>query len=185
MAVMKRAISRLLLKMLGWQVVVTQPDYPKCVICVAPHTSNWDFFIGKLAYLSIGRFAGFMMKKEWFFPPLGALLRSMGGVAVSRDRHTDMVSQLVSIFDSRERFSIAITPEATRKPNADWKKGFYYIAQGAHVPIVLAYIDYKEKRVGIERTFIPTGDIEADMREIKLYYKDFHARKPENFVTGL
>ena len=62
--------------------MVDVPDYPKCVICVAPHTSNWDFFIGKLAYLSIGRYAGFMMKKEWFFPPLGSLLKSMGGVPV-------------------------------------------------------------------------------------------------------
>ena len=95
---MKRALSSFVLKALGWRVVVTLPDYPKCVICVAPHTSNWDFIIGKLAYLSVGRFAGFMMKKEWFFPPLGALFRSMGGVPVSRDRRTDMVSQLVAIF---------------------------------------------------------------------------------------
>ena len=73
---MKRAISSFILRLFGWTVVVDVPDYPKCVICVAPHTSNWDFFIGKLAYLSIGRYAGFMMKKEWFFPPLGSLLKS-------------------------------------------------------------------------------------------------------------
>ena len=87
---MKRAISSFILRLFGWTVEVDVPDYPKCVICVAPHTSNWDFFIGKLAYLSIGRYAGFMMKKEWFFPPLGSLLTSMGGVPVSRDRHTGM-----------------------------------------------------------------------------------------------
>ena len=80
---MKRAISSFILRLFGWTVEVDVPDYPKCVICVAPHTSNWDFFIGKLAYLSIGRYAGFMMKKEWFFPPLGSLLTSMGGVPVS------------------------------------------------------------------------------------------------------
>ena len=97
------------------------------------------------------------MKKEWFFPPLGSLLKSMGGVPVSRDRHTDMVSQLVEIFKSRKRFSIAITPEATRK----------------------------DKEVGIKKVFMPTGDVEKDMRMIKSYYKSFHARRPENFVTGL
>ena len=181
----KRLYSFIYYRLLGWKTNVTVPNYDKCVICAAPHTSNWDLFIGKLFYGAIGRKTSFMMKKEWFFPPLGALFRSMGGVPVSRDRRTDMVSQLVGIFKSRKRFSIAITPEATRKPNADWKKGFYYIAQGAGVPIVLAYIDYKEKRVGIERTFTPTGDVEADMRAIKSYYKDFHARKPENFITGL
>lgn len=84
----------------------------------------------------------------------------MGGVPVSRNRHTDMVSQLVEIFKSRKRFSIAITPEATRKANADWKKGFYYIARDAEVPIVLAYIDYKDKEVGIKKVFMPTGDVE-------------------------
>ena len=116
---------------------------------------------------------------------VGSLLTSMGGVPVSRDRHTDMVSQLVEIFKSRKRFSIAITPEATRKANADWKKGFYYIARDAEVPIVLAYIDYKDKEVGIKKVFMPTGDVEKDMRMIKSYYKSFHARRPENFVTGL
>ncbi len=182
---MKQAISASILKALGWKVKVSVPDFPKCVICVAPHTSNCDFFLGKLAYLSIGRYAGFMMKKEWFFPPLGALLKSMGGVPISREKHTDLVAQLVGEFNRRSRFAIAVTPEATRRANADWKKGFYYIAQGANVPIVLAYIDYGKKEIGIERVFTPTGDVEADIRAIKLYYKDFQGRNPENFVTGL
>ena len=82
------------------------------------------FFIGKLAYLSIGRYAGFMMKKEWFFPPLGSLLKSMGGVPVSRDRHTDMVAQLVGIFKSRKRFSIAITPELPARRMPIGRKAF-------------------------------------------------------------
>ena len=119
------------------------------------------------------------------FPSFGESLEVDGRVPVSRDRHTDMVAQLVGIFKSRKRFSIAITPEATRKANADWKKGFYYIARDAEVPIVLAYIDYKDKEVGIKKVFMPTGDVEKDMRMIKSYYKSFHARRPENFVTGL
>ena len=182
---MKRAISSFILRLFGWTVEVDVPDYPKCVICVAPHTSNWDFFIGKLAYLSIGRYAGFMMKKEWFFPPLGSLLKSMGGVPVSRDRHTDMVSQLVEIFKSRKRFSIAITPEATRKANADWKKGFYYIAMKAEVPIILVAIDYPSKTITSNKVIIPSGDVDKDMREIKLYYQQFRGKHPENFATGL
>ena len=88
MAAMKRALSSFLLKVMGWRVTVSIPDYPQvCHLCGSPY-SNWDFFIGKLAYLSVGRFAGFMMKKEWFFPPLGALLRSMGGGGrVARPAH--------------------------------------------------------------------------------------------------
>ncbi len=182
---MKRAVSSFLLRLFGWKVIATIPDLPKCVICVAPHTSNWDFILGKLAYLSVGRFAGFMMKKEWFFFPFGAIFRSMGGVPVSRDKRTDLVAQMVEEFNRRERFSIAITPEATRKPNPDWKKGFYYIATQAGVPIALAHIDYKDKVIGLQKLFTPTGDIENDMREIKMYYRNFNGRYPENFVTGL
>ncbi len=182
---MKRAISSFLLRIAGWRVVAAIPDLPKCVICVAPHTSNWDFILGKLAYFSVGRFAGFMMKKEWFFFPLGAIFRLMGGVPVTRDKRTDLVAQIVAEFNRRERFSIAITPEATRKPNPNWKTGFYRIAMQAGVPIVLAYIDYKDKEIGIQKIFTPTGDMESDIREIKMYYRDFHGRTPENFVTGL
>ncbi len=182
---MKRAVSSFFLKLFGWRVEATIPDLPKCVICVAPHTSNWDFILGKLTYLSLGRFAGFMMKKEWFFFPLGPLFRAMGGVPVSRDKRTDLVAQMVEEFNRRERFSIAITPEATRKPNPDWKTGFYRIAMQAEVPIVLAYIDYQKKEIGLKKIFTPTGDVEADMREIKIYYQNFHGHHPKNFVTGL
>ncbi len=180
---MKRSFSRFLLRLFGWKVVATVPDFPKSVICVAPHTSNWDFILGKLAYTALGRQAGFLMKKEWFFFPLGYLFRWMGGVPVSRDRRTDLVEQLAEKYRSSERFSIAVTPEATRKRNANWKRGFYYIAQAANVPIVLAFIDYKDKRIGLEKVFTPTGDIDADMRSIKEYYKKFHARHPENFTA--
>lgn len=179
-----RSFSRFMLRLFGWTVDVSLPDYPKCVICVAPHTSNWDFILGKLAYLSIGRKAGFLMKKDWFFFPLGALFRSMGGVPVERSRKTDLVEQLVRMYRSNDRFAVAITPEATRKRNPDWKRGFYYIALEAQVPIVLAYIDYKYKRIGLNRMIEPTGDIEADMKDIKAYYRDFNGRYPENFSVG-
>ncbi len=178
-------IAKKILDWCGWQLSVTVPDYEKCVICVAPHTSNWDFIVGKLAYLSIGRQAGFLMKKDWFFFPLGSLFRAMGGVPVERSRRTDMVGQIVARYNKSARMALAITPEGTRKPNKEWKRGFYYIAQQANIPIVLAYIDYGRKRIGLERTFIPTGDVEADMVEIKKYYMPFAGKNPDWFVTGL
>ena len=95
-----------------------------------------------------------------------------------------MVEQLVRMYRSSDRFAVAITPEATRKRNPDWKRGFYYIALEAQVPIVLAYIDYKYKRIGLNRMIEPTGDIEAEMKEIKAYYRDFNGRYPENFSVG-
>ena len=181
---MKRAISSFILRLFGWTVEVDVPDYPKCVICVAPHTSNWDFFIGKLAYLSIGRYAGFMMKKEWFFFPLGILFKAVGGIPVNRGRKSSLVEQMAEVFAKRPKFHLAITPEGTRKRNPNWKKGFYYIALKAQVPIVLIGIDYNTKTVTSTKAIMPSGDIEKDMREIKLYFKDFKGKHPENFSIG-
>ena len=64
-------LAGLILRAAGWHVNITVPPYPRSVICVAPHTSNWDFVLGKLAYASVGRKAGFLMKESWFFFPLG------------------------------------------------------------------------------------------------------------------
>lgn len=182
---MKKAICSFIYhKLLGWKSVVTAPDYDKYIICAAPHTSNWDFIIGKLFYAAIGRETGFMMKKEWFFFPLGALLRYMGGVPVYRGKKTSMVEQVSNEIKKRKTFHLAITPEGTRSANPNWKKGFYYIAMKADIPIILVGIDYKTKTISAEKVVIPSGDIDKDMREIKIYFKQFTGKNPENFTTG-
>ncbi len=178
-------IAKKLLKWGGWTVKVELPDFDKCIICVAPHTSNWDFILCELAYLSLGRRSGFLMKKDWFFFPLGNFFRAIGGVPVDRSRRTDLVEQIAEQFDQHEKMSIAITPEGTRSANPNWKTGFYRIAQRAGVPLVLAYLDYGKREIGIERTFEPTGDVDADMEAIKRYYMRFSGKYKDKFVTGL
>lgn len=179
---MKKTMSKALLRLAGWKLGGLVEDVPKCVICVAPHTSNWDFVIGKLLYTSIGRNAGFLMKKEWFFFPFGPFFRWLGGVPVDRSRRTSVTDQIAEQFNRHEAFQIAITPEGTRKRVEEWKKGFYYIAQKANVPILIAYFDYKKKEAGFKGIFYPTGDAEKDIREIRTYYKDVTACHPEYFV---
>lgn len=182
---MKKAFYRFIFhRLLGWKTYLTVPNYDKCVICAAPHTSNWDLFIGKLFYGALGRKACFMMKKEWFFFPLGILFKAMGGIPVNRDKRTSMVDQMAERFAKNDQFHLAITPEGTRKANPDWKKGFYYIALKAHVPIVLIGIDYPSKTISATKVVIPTGDFENEMREIKRYFKSFHGKNPANFSTG-
>ena len=169
---------------MGWTWEDTLPQRQKCIICVAPHTSNWDFIVGELYYHAIGRKAGFLMKKEWFFWPLGILARKVGGIPVYRSKKTHMTSQLAEVAKGRETFCLTITPEGTRSLNPEWKRGFYYIALEACIPILLYAIDYERKLIECTRTFIPTGDVEADMKEIKQYYKDFKGRHPEKFSIG-
>ena len=181
----KRLYSFIYYRLLGWKTNVTVPNYDKCVICAAPHTSNWDLFIGKLFYGAIGRKTSFMMKKEWFFFPLGLIFRAIGGIPVDRSRITSLVDQMANRFAGSKLFHLAITPEGTRKSNPNWKKGFYFIALKAQVPIMLIGIDYPTKTITSTKAIMPTGDFEKDMHEIKLYFKDFRGKIPENFSVGI
>lgn len=171
-------------KILGWKFVYSVPRYDKSVICAAPHTSNLDLFIGKLFYGAAGGKTSFMMKKEWFFFPLGLLFKAVGGIPVDRKKKTSLVDQMVEVFNTREKFNLAITPEGTRKANPNWKKGFYYIALKAQVPIVLIGIDYTTKTITAGKSIFPSGDMDKDMKEIKLYFKNFKGKHPENFDLG-
>lgn len=175
-------LARMILGKLGWKLNITVPDFPKCIICVAPHTSNWDFIIGKLAYMSIHRPAGFLMKSSWFFFPLGLFFKSIGGVPVYRKKKRgSLVKQLVERYKSMNRLVLAVTPEGTRSYTTHWHTGFLQIATQANIPIVLGKFDYKNKVVDVSTIFEPTGDILADMHSIKIFYRGAHALYPEKF----
>lgn len=167
---------------MGWKAEVDQPIPEKCILCVAPHTSNWDFFIGKVYYTALGRTSNFLMKKEWFFWPLGPLFRRMGGIPVERSRHTSMTDQLAQRAMESSHFSLAVTPEGTRSRNPQWKRGFYYIALKAQLPILLYGLDFGTKTIVCKRTLVPSGNVDADMRVIADYFSHFKGKHPENFA---
>ncbi len=176
-----RKISQWILKIIGWSVTITTPDYPKCLICVAPHTSNWDFILGELAYLSIGRRAGFLMKEAWFFWPLGMFFRAIGGIPVPKKRGSSLTDEIVRKYNESSRLVLAITPEGTRKATTRWRHGFLHIARQADVPLLLGILDYGTKSIRITDRFIPTGDVEADMNSIKDFYAPYTGRYPHKF----
>lgn len=180
---MKQWLSRKLLAWGGWKVRVGVPDYPKSVICVAPHTSNWDFILGELAITSVGRSAGFLMKKAWFFWPLGSFFRAIGGVAVGHEPGRSLTQQLIDRFNASERLNIAITPEGTRSRTARWHTGFLHVAYATGVPITLASIDFRTKSIEMTTTYNPTGNVDSDMRAIKDYYAHCTGLYPEKFTT--
>lgn len=180
---MKKFSKFILTKILGWKVINTFPNIPKCIIVVAPHTSNWDFIIGKLAYSSLGRTANFLIKKEWFVFPFNLFFKSIGGIPVERNKKTSMTNVLAAEFDKHDHLHLAITPEGTRKPVQEWKKGFYFIAMKANVPILLIGLDYSKKEAAILDIFYPIGNYREDILKIKAYYKDIKGKHPENFIV--
>jgi len=175
-------VSGLILRLMGWSVDVSpELRLKKAVVIMAPHTSSSDFWIGRLAYWMLGMKVNFFIKKEMFFFPLGFFIRAMGGISVNRQKSGNLKDEIVRMFSEKENFVLTITPEGTRKLNHNWKRGFYYIATKADVPILFGYIDYKKKIGGIGKQINPSGDFEKDMEIIQAFYADITARYPENF----
>ncbi|MDE5773130.1 MAG: 1-acyl-sn-glycerol-3-phosphate acyltransferase [Muribaculaceae bacterium] len=173
------------LHLFGWNVEITAPRRNKCVICVAPHTSNYDFLLGLAAYRSLGRKANFLMKKFWFFFPLSIILKHFGGIPVRRNKHNGSLTEaIITDFKHTDYMNLAVTPEGTRSATKQWRTGFLYIAYGAGVPIQLGIIDYKNKSIIIKDEYHPTGNIDIDMDYIKNYYIETGelACYPEKFI---
>ncbi len=179
---LRKLCSWLLYKRLGWKTEVNE-DYPKkCIICLAPHTSNWDFILSQLFIFSKGLRINYLMKKEWFFWPLGVLFRHTGGIPVNRHKNTSLTSSLADAAIKADTFLLAITPEGTRSLNPHWKKGFYVIAQRANIPILLYSIDYEKRLIKCIESVWPTEPVEEGIEHIKQQYKGVIGRHPDQFA---
>lgn len=176
-----RLIARICLFITGWKVEGAFPDLGKCVIIGAPHTSYWDFFYGMAYKLYYGLDIQFLIKKELFKFPFRRFYFWIGGIPVDRGRHDNLVEKLGEKMIRADSFYLAIAPEGSRKPVIAWKRGFYYIAKKAGVPIVLGFMDYRRKVVGVGPVFYPGDDIEKDLQEISRFYANIQAKYPANF----
>lgn len=175
-----KTISKLIYKLFGWKAAGGIPkDMTKAVLIIAPHTSNLDFYIGRF-YCWIHEIPiKVVIKKEAFFWPFGGLLKKVGGVPLDRSRKTNKVDQVVELFKVTDPFFFALTPEGTRQRSDNWKRGYYFIAVKAKVPILLCYIDYEKKEAGIGPPFYPTGDYQKDFTKIEDFYRGRKAKFPE------
>ena len=173
-----RPVGRAWLKLFGWRVEGDMPDLPKFVVVGAPHTSNWDLPFALAVGLHYGLRIHWMGKDSIFKWPFGGLMRWMGGIPVDRSKANNAVQQMVDTFAAQEHFVVVIPPEGTRGKVTRWKTGFYHIAVGAKVPIVLCFLDYKRKAGGVARVFQPTGNLETDLIEIQALYATFTGRHP-------
>ncbi|MDB6060731.1 MAG: Phospholipid/glycerol acyltransferase [Verrucomicrobiaceae bacterium] len=161
-----------LLFIFGWRVVGALPDQRKYVLIAAPHTSNWDFPLMLLAVLKIRMDLHWLGKSSLFRAPFGALMQWLGGVPVDRSKSNNLVGQLVEQFKQCEQLVVLIPPEGTRTKVERWKSGFYYVAAGAGVPLLLGFIDASRRQIGFGPFFYPTGDYAADLIEIQKFYAD-------------
>lgn len=178
--------SQFILNCKGWKIIGEVPTAPKMVVCFAPHTSNWDFVWGKLAASAIGFTMSFLIKEEWTkIWGIGWWLKKQGAVPVCRSRNTSMTDRMAAEFNQRESLNLVISPEGTRKPTTEWKKGFYYIAKKAGVPILPLVLDYGKKEIIIKPLMYPTDNEEQDITAFKSLFIGSTGKYPKKFLTGL
>jgi 1-acyl-sn-glycerol-3-phosphate acyltransferase len=145
----------------------------------APHTSNWDLPMTLALVFAFRLRVYFLAKHTLFTAPFGLFLRWLGGVPVDRQKNNNIVEQAVELFSTHDDLILLVPPEGTRQRVRYWKSGFYHIAYGAQVPIVLGFIDFKRKVAGFGGTFTPSGNYDADLVKIQTFYAGITGKNPD------
>jgi 1-acyl-sn-glycerol-3-phosphate acyltransferase len=175
-----RALGRLVLAAARFRIAGELPEVPKFVVCIAPHTSNWDFVVGYAAKLVVAVRASWLGKHTLFRGPLGLLLRAMGGIPVDRRAAHGVVGEAVRNFAASPALVLGVAPEGTRKKVDRWKSGFYHIAHQAGVPIVPVGLDWGRRAIRIGEPFLATGDEAADMARLLEFFAHVRGKVPGN-----
>ena len=176
------AVGQAALWLSGWRITGRLPEVPRYVIIVAPHTSNYDFFVGLAAKFALGLKAKWLGKHSLFHGPVGWLLRELGGIPVDRARPDGTVEAVLAELQASPTFVLALSPEGTRKHTAHWKTGFYRIAVAADVPVAPVAFDWSTRTIALLPPFRVTGDQAADVAHLRGLYRREMARRPEYFA---
>lgn len=175
-------LGETLMNLTGWKLVGSLPQYSKMVLAVAPHTSNWDFFLGLAVLFRLRIRIRFLGKHSIFVPVAKQFLEAIGGIPVKRSSAHGVVGQVVDEFNANEKMILAVAPEGTRSAIFPWKTGFLAIAHKANVPLVLIGFDFKEKCVRFGPVIVSEGDFDRDMQKVYAYYETVPAKYPENAI---
>jgi 1-acyl-sn-glycerol-3-phosphate acyltransferase len=185
-------IAKFLYWISGWKLDNRMPkEVRKCVMIAAPHTSNWDLFYARIAFILLDIPVRFTVKKEWLRFPFNLFMKPLGAIGIDRSPkipgqpRRSMVEAMTELFKNKDELVVMVTPEGTRKKATKWKTGFYYVALNANVPISLGYLDYKNKIAGVGKILYPSGNYEKDMKIIMAFYKNIHGKYPDKFSIDL
>lgn len=155
-----------LFRLFGWKVKgQISSELKKAVFAVTPHYYWRDFVlgIGLRSYMKLN--IGFIGKSELFRPPIGWFFRMLGGIPAYRTSNNNMVDSQVEAIKSSKDMLFALAPEGTRKNVSKLRTGFYYMAHGANIPIIMVGFSFEDKTVTFAEPFMTTGDFKADMQK--------------------
>ena len=177
-----KTFSGKILKQLGWKIVGEYPDIKKSISIFAPHTSHIDAIYGKLGYTELGVNYRFLSKKELFFFPINLVMKKFGSIPVRGVVGKNAIYQVVELLNNSDELHIVLSPEGWIKKITEWNRGFYFMALKANVPIVVTYLDYEKKEMGIKGVVYDVKDFQTVMKQINIMYKDVKGKHPEQFA---
>lgn len=174
-----------LLRAMGWESVGGPMKEPKAIVLGVPHTSVWDFVVSYLFYAQHGKVAHIMVKKEFFFWPVGPILRACGAIPVDRQSAATLVRSLIHSMEGLDEFHLALAPEATRKATKRWKSGFHLIARETGSTVYMGFFDWKSKRIGVGEVLPLTDDVKADMQKLYDHYRqlDLQGKHKDGYIV--
>ena len=172
-------LGRMLMRFFRWHIEGEISSSPKIIFVMGPHTSWWDFTLNFWVYLALGLDASWFIANNYTKSALGKWLAYFGAISVNRSEHNDMVTQMANLFDTRDKFLLAIFPEGTRKPVAKWKSGFWHIAKKAHVPVQLVALDYARRATVFGPIQNLTDNMDKDIQHMRMYFKSVIPKHPE------
>jgi 1-acyl-sn-glycerol-3-phosphate acyltransferase len=178
---MKKRFARWLLRLAGWQLEGARPEFERYVLIAAPHTSNWDFPLMMAFAAAFDIKINWLAKHNLFFPPVGWIMRAMGGMPIVRHQNKNVVDGMVAAFSETSSLVLVVPTEGTRERTEYWKSGFYHIARQAGVPIVPSFLDFGRKRGGFGPALEVTHDVVADMQYFRDFYRGMEGKFPDQF----
>lgn len=178
------ALGHAVFRLMGWRIEGQLPPLDKFVVIGAHHTSNWDFVLFIAAKFILRLNARWFGKHSIFRWPFGALMRYWGGIPIRRHLKLNTVEQAIEAFAEHRQFILVLSPEGTRRKVKRWRSGFYHIAWGGGVPIVPAALDFQHRRIVIGAPFQPTGNEEADLRQLLAFYRPYVPKNPDYAFNG-
>lgn len=182
---MKTLSGYILTRVLGWKINGSFPEVEKSIVIFAPHTSYCDALFGKLCFVELGLNHRFLSKKELFYFPMNLLLRWYGSIPVRGVKGENAIYKVAKMLEEAESLHIILSPEGAFARTIRWDKGFYYMAWKAKVPIMVGYLDYGKKEIGIKGVVDNLDDLNAVMQQINIMYQDVQAKYPEKFSINL
>lgn len=173
-----RWLGRSVLSVKGWRFEGQFPEHKKMVICVAPHTSNWDFVIGLAVAFSLQLKISFFGKHNIFIPPFKGILRRWGGIPIERSKTHGIVKQMISEVSSARQMLLCLAPEGTRSAVSPWKTGFLHIAHQSNVPVFLIGLDYQRRVIVLGPCFQPSDNTQLEIAKVYQFYAKVPAKYP-------